>query len=473
MPAISRIPTSPEVAATFDNKIAQAGFDKRTPDVAATIAPVEPPPVPITPGPSGLAARSDLDYNAPPDISAQHPPPSNALASVELPMPPERPSEGGDLGTGTTPADAQIPGDQYGSYASLPMPPMRAPDAEFTQADRTAKPGDPSEAVQDAMADAFKQRTDPTYTNQDFAVATPPAAMPPQLDAGVVPKQPLDPLSEPMTPAQRAPVGAAAIPRDALPPEFTLPPRGMPGGQAGSAAASAPSGVMPRDMGVQLPPNLPRQLEPEVVSGNAPTMRSILDAIYKGNIPNMSTVDPYAPPRPPAPPPQTNDPYKEYISSGDSPRTLEQVGEWLKQNFGPRGQPENQKIFNAAMQEYVRNAAGGVAAWWNKPKDPTAQPTKQSAPLPPKSEERMMPGGGAYLPSGVPPLVVKPRGTTPGNTTLSAPTQGTNMPPPPTGPKTMGGLPINPATGRPDVPPPVVGPDGIPRWPEPGEAAVE
>ena len=79
MPAISRIPTSPEVAATFDKQIDNAGFDKRTPDAAAAILEGGPP---IKAGAGQLAARSELDYGMPSDLQA-----------ANVPMPRERPTD--------------------------------------------------------------------------------------------------------------------------------------------------------------------------------------------------------------------------------------------------------------------------------------------------------------------------------------------------------------------------------------------
>ena len=78
MPAISRIPTSPEVAATFDKRSTTAGFDRRTPDAA--LLSLGPPPVKA--GAGQLAARSDLEYGLPPEQQA-----------ANIPLPRERPTD--------------------------------------------------------------------------------------------------------------------------------------------------------------------------------------------------------------------------------------------------------------------------------------------------------------------------------------------------------------------------------------------
>jgi len=570
MPAISRIPTSDEVAATYDNKIASAGFDGKravTPKVAT--APVVPEATPqgIKPSASGVTARSDLDYgldeegrfqrgirdsdwykefvtkyNEHPDLDdpnynyraawkagaqnnlVRDPTDNNMLhwpSQFKGPDHPNRfvdgvdtitgqPSQGRitppDVGTlaarsdlaynatpASTPADNQLPGDQYGSYFDMPMPPIRPPiEQEITQADRSPTSAD---SVQDAMVDAMRQRTEPNYTNEAFNVQKPPADMPPQLEAGAIPRTPLPDEFTSVSPAQATPdpmLGGAAppnyktltpnldvanvTPRVPLPPGFKVPLPQLDGSSV-SATASAPTNTMPRG-GTQLPPNLPRQLEPEVVSGNAPTMRSVIDAIYNGQLPNMSTEDPRNA-RPPSAPsePRNDNSYKEYINSGDSKATLNQIGEWLKEKYnyaGEHNKPpvDNQEVFQRAVQEFVKNAGPNAASmltnWLYR--DRQQQPPKMDgrppgAPVaaPPPAPIRTMPDGRPYIPEAE-PLNVPPRaGSGPANTTLSQPATGADAVPLPgagAGKPAAKGTPVQR----------IVGPDGVPVFVVPNAA---
>jgi len=388
-----------------------------------------------------------------------------------------------------TPADNELPGDMYGSYFDMPMPPIRPPiEQEITQADRT--PG-PYDSVQDAMVGAMKQRTNPAYTDEDFAVATPPADMPPQLEAGAMPKQPLPNEFSSVTPRQATPdplLGGATPPnyfklspsldtptaeaRAPLPPGFKVPFPALDGSST-SAVASAPSNTMPRG-GTQLPPNLPRQLEPEVVSGNAPTTRSIIDAIYSGKLPNMSTsLDPNAT----NDRPKTDvDSYKNYISGGNTSEKLQQIGEWLKERYnyaGENNKPpvDNQEVFQKAVQEFVKNAGPNAASmltnWLYR--DRQQQPPKMdgrppSAPTPPPpAPERLMPNGQPYYPKSEELIVPPPKGKAgPANTVLSGPpaTGADAVPLPGAGKPAAKGTPVQR----------IIGPDGTPVFVVPNAA---
>lgn len=490
--AISRIPTSGEVGATF------AARDKAPAAATEAAPPLNIPPIstPIKAGVGTSAARSDPYYNLQNDIGEGIP----TLDTRNVPMPPERPiTESGDLGGVGTPADAPLPGldeqlDVQTNAPQVPLPPLKPPEPEFTPAERIPMSGAPGEltspseygaygttppdSVQDAMADAFRQRTEPGYKTADFNVIPQVAVgdLPPQGEISTTAKQPLPAEFDAVTPAQRTPPPAdftlspqldvpTTVARAPLPPGFKVPLPTL-GGDA-SAAASVSTNQMPRDLQQPLPARLPPPLPPEVSSGNAPTLRSIIDAIYSGNIPKLSTAtDPNAV-NVRTPPPEI--PEQQLAETLAIPADkLQAVGEWLKQNFGPGGQPDNQKVFNEAMQQYVRSGVNAVSDWWNRSSAPTAKPTTQSGPPAPhvaaQPAPRTMPDGRPYFPPPE-PLVVPPRpGAGPANTVLSG---GGNTPlPAPPGQ-------YNPMTGRIDVPAPDTLQDGTKKFYEPGEQPVE
>jgi hypothetical protein len=261
-----------------------------------------------------------------------------------------------------------------------------------------------------------------------------------------------------------------------LPPDFKVPLPALDGSSMG-ATANAPTNQTTREL--TLPDRLPPAKVEEQYPDSAPTIQRIIDAIYSGQLPNLGT----------ATDPNANnqgikdklEQFRQYrnevgdaaskVQTAPSREQLEQLGEWLKQNFRPTtGAPERQQLFNKAMQDYVQRGAGAVKEWWNRPsapKTPDAKPTSAAPPPPAAPPPRTMPDGRPYIPPVEPLVVPQPKGKAgPTNTTLSAPQQGATPLPAPPGK-------INPLTGRPDIPMPVKQPDGSVLYTEPGETVPE
>jgi len=506
-PALSRIPTDAEFGASMKPR-AENPYGDVIPPPARTGAqapPSEPilpaqPAVPLPqprppalgqpPLPLGIMPTAGAMTGAPTgDVYAQKPPEAFAIepsalgqgagirpnagmgttpqspfppATVEMPMPPERPSEGGDLGDMSTPADAKLPADDYGSYFEMPMPQRRPIEPEFTPPDRS------NEGTPVALNSGI-------FTEPEPLVAEAPQ-MPPQPDVGVRAKPALPDDFASAAPNAGSPdpmLSATATPRAALPPGFKVPLPALDGSSMG-AAASAPTNQTAAEL--TLPDRLPPPKMEEQYPDSAPTIQRILDAIYSGKLPNMGT----------ATDPNANnqaikdklEQFKQYggevsaaagkVQTAPNREQLEQIGEWLKQNFGPGAAPDKQQAFNKAMQDYVQSGVGAMKEWWNRPKpDATPQATPPKAPAQAAPPARTMPDGRPYIPPVEPLVVPMPKGRAgPTNTTLSAPQQGASPLPAPPGK-------INPLTGRPDIPVPVKQPDGTVLYTEPGEAAPE
>ena len=344
------------------------------------------PPTPITPQSSTLSARSDLNYGEQPTAPAPIVPQESTLSARS------------DLDYGAQ-APEQVP------QQKLP-PPSEDYDlrddmqSEFTVSSREGSP-QVDVAVDQALADL---RGD--INTRNFPTLPTP---------GVVAKQELPPeLTPPARPIvwpqqQPSPTAVARLP---VPQEFATVDRGQ-------RPAATPPDVSASTAQPIAPTRVPGQ--------------SIVNAIYS-RLPNLSTAeqqgDRGTPPQlPNMPPPAALMPSLPPIPQGLS---LEGVGEWLKQNFGPQGAPPAQQEFNKKLQDAVQQKFGDVRGAVSgfdpmafierlrygpkSVKTTTIGPPQQ--PTAGKQPARTMPGGTPYIPDQ-PPLTLVPKKGGPANTTLS------------------------------------------------------
>lgn len=343
------------------------------------------PPTPITPQSSTLSARSDLTYGEQPTEPAPIEPQRSTLSARS------------DLDYGAQ-APEQVPQQKQ-------PPPSEDYDlrddmqTEFTVSERGGSPN-VDVAVDQALADL---RGD--INTRNFPTLPTP---------GAVAKQELPPeLTPPAAPIQWPQQQAApsAVARLPVPQEFATVDRG------------------------QRPTAIPPDVSAGTAQPIAPTRvpgQSIVNAIYS-RLPNLSTAEQQgekgtAPQLPNMPPPSALMPSLPPIPQGMS---LEGVGEWLKQNFGPQGAPPMQQEFNKKLQGAVqqkfgdiRGAVGGfdpmafIERLRYGPKSVKTTTIGQPQAAPQKAPARTMPGGTPYIPDQ-PPLQLVPKKGGPTNTTLS------------------------------------------------------
>ena len=366
-----------------------ASLDIFSPTLAANQPTQQQPPTSITPKSSTLSARSDLEYGAQP-----------ATADVPAPIEPQR---------STLSARSDL---DYGGQAPEQVPQQKQPppsedydlrddmQTEFTVSSREGSP-QVDVAVDQALADL---RGD--INTRNFPTLPTP---------GVVAKQDLPPeLTPPAAAIQwppASPAAPSAVARAPIPQEFATVDRGQrPGAPIPDVSASTAQPTAPT--------RVPGQ--------------SIVNAIYS-RLPNLSTAaqqgDKGTPPQlPNMPPPSALMPSLPPMPQG---MTLEGVGEWLKQNFGPGGAPPAQQEFNTKLQNAVqqkfgdiRGAVGGfdpmafIERLRYGPKSVKTTTIGQPQQPATKQPARTMPGGTPYMPDQ-PPLTLVPKKGGPTNTTLS------------------------------------------------------
>jgi len=376
-----------------------ASLDIFSPTLAANQPTQQQPPTSITPKSSTLSARSDLEYGAQPttaDVPAPIEPQQSTLsarsdldyggqAPEQVPLPPERPTD--------VPQQKQPPpSEDYDLRDDM--------QTEFTVSAREGSPN-VDVAVDQALADL---RGD--INTRNFPTLPTP---------GVVAKQDLPPeLTPPAAPIQwppASPAAPSAVARAPVPQEFASVDRGQ-------RPVAAPPDVSASSAQPAAPTRVPGQ--------------SIVNAIYS-RLPNLSTAEQQGnkgtPPQlPNMPPPSALMPSLPPMPQGMS---LEGVGEWLKQNFGPGGAPPAQREFNTKLQDAVRQKFGDVRgavsgfdpmAFIEKlrygPKSVKTTTIGPPQAAPQKAPARTMPGGTPYVPDQPPLQLVPPKGG-PTNSTLS------------------------------------------------------
>jgi hypothetical protein len=391
--AQSQQPASPSIA---DFNPLSTNADAFTPTDAAKVVPKVS---------SQGMDEAGMIANDPPSILARSGP--STPATEELPMPPQRPGEGGDL---SDDAPTGIP---------LPLPPPKNPQPFGTD---DGVPYDNSGEVYNAQPPDQRQSLyadlgDVTFTNkdvlpQDFSsppLEPPSAAYVKPVDTPAEMAKPLPPLpansfgerraaalrsQQPQQydvsrePPQVPDLGQAGIQR-ILPPEFTPP--AQPSVDPGTAVAAI-SGANAVGNAI-----LPR-------SPSLPDAKTLSDAMFSGKIPR-EVIEQAS---------------KDAVTS--SKPTLEEIGNWIKDKYSrattvDESAPSIKDILRKAgsyvpyppqqsqidAQEKIRAGIESLRNWYNSPSAPKVMPKpdvmKQQAPTAPP-QVRMMPDGVTpYMPN--------------------------------------------------------------------------